>query len=180
MKFGFIEQHAHTGPVRLMYRGSASHPAAIALGAPGPWVPEALPTGTHARQCSASMPSTMAVMAASACMPRSKAKVRRGRVERLMHRHGIRALAHRFPSTTADSRHTLPVAPDLLEQKFIVSAPNRVWLANIAYIPTGERWLYLAAVLDLAPRKVVGLLMCNHMRTELTLGALIMAAQRND
>ncbi|MBL0407688.1 IS3 family transposase, partial [Microvirga aerilata] len=106
-------------------------------------------------------------------------RVSRGRVERLMHRHGIRALGRRrFRPTTTDSRHSLPVAPNLLQQEFTVSVPNRVWLADITYIPTGEGWLYLAAVLDLATRKVVGWAMRDHMRTELTLGALMMATQR--
>jgi putative transposase len=106
-------------------------------------------------------------------------RVSRGRVERLMRRHGIRALARRrFWPTTTDSRHALPIAPNLLQQKFTVSEPNRLWLADITYIPTGEGWLYLATVLDLATRKVVGWAVRDHMRTELTLGALIMAIQR--
>jgi putative transposase len=106
-------------------------------------------------------------------------RVSRGRVERLMRRHGIRALARRrFRPSTTDSRHPLPIAPNLLQQQFTVSVPNRVWLADITDIPTGEGWLDLAAVLDLATRKVVGWAMRNHMRTELTIGALIMAAQR--
>ncbi|WP_420794306.1 IS3 family transposase [Sphingosinicella microcystinivorans] len=103
----------------------------------------------------------------------------RGRVERLMRRHGIRALAgRRFRPSTTDSRHYLPIAPNLLAQRFEATAPNRVWLADISYIPTGEGWLYLAAVLDLATRKIVGWAMRDHMRTELTLAALMMAAQR--
>ena len=72
----------------------------------------------------------------------------------------------------------MPIAPNLLQQKFVVSEPNRVWLADITYIPPGEGWLYLAAVLDLATRKVVEWAMRDPMRTELTLGALIIAAQR--
>ena len=102
-----------------------------------------------------------------------------GRVARLMRRHGIRALAgRRFRLCTTDSRHTLPIAPNLLNQDFVAAAPNRVWLADITYIATGEGWLYLAAVLDLATRKIVGWSMRNHMRTELPLAALMMAAQR--
>jgi transposase InsO family protein len=59
-------------------------------------------------------------------------RVSRGRVERLMRRHGIRALARRrFRPTTTDSRHQLPIAPNLLQQKFAVPEPNRVWLADI-------------------------------------------------
>jgi transposase InsO family protein len=81
----------------------------------------------------------------------------RGRVERLMRRHGIRALAgRRFQPCTTDSRHHLPIAPNLLKQAFSALVPNRVWLADITYPPTGEGWLYLAAMLDLATRKVVG------------------------
>ena len=64
------------------------------------------------------------------------------------------------------------------EQAFVASAPNRIWLADITYIATGEGWLYLAAVLDLATRKIVGWSMRDHMRTELPLAALMMAAQR--
>ncbi len=105
--------------------------------------------------------------------------VSRGRVERLMRRHGMRALAgRRFRPCTTDSRHYLAVAPNLLAQDFTASAPNSVWLADITDIPTGEGWLYLAAVLDLATRKIVGWAMRDHMRTELTLAALMMAAQR--
>jgi putative transposase len=76
------------------------------------------------------------------------------------------------------SRHYLPIAPNLLAQRFVANAPNRIWLADITYIATGEGWLYLAAVLDLATRKIVGWAMCDHMRTELPLAALMMAAQR--
>ncbi len=96
-----------------------------------------------------------------------------------MRRYGIRALAgRRFRPCTTDSRHDLPTAPNLLKQEFSISMPNRVWLADITYLPTGEGWLYLAVVLDLATRKVVGWSMRDHMRTELTTAALMMAAQR--
>jgi transposase InsO family protein len=108
----------------------------------------------------ASMPTIRAVTGRLACTRLSKAEGRstsRGRIERLMRRHGIRALAgRRFRPCTTDSRHDLPIAPNLLKQEFSVSAPNKVWLADITYLPTGEGWLYLAAVLDLATRKVVG------------------------
>jgi transposase InsO family protein len=96
-----------------------------------------------------------------------------------MRRHGIRAVAaRRYRPGTTNSRHGLPVAPNLLEQRFMASAPNQVWLADITYVPTGEGWLYLAAVLDLATRKVVGWAMRDHLRTELAAAALLMALQR--
>jgi transposase InsO family protein len=96
-----------------------------------------------------------------------------------MRRHRIKALAgRRFRPCTTDSRHHLAVAPNPLAQRFEAAAPNRVWLSDLTYIPTGEGWIYLAAVLDLATRKVAGWAMRDHMRVELTVSALIMAVQR--
>jgi putative transposase len=105
--------------------------------------------------------------------------VSRGRIERLMRRHGIRAATHRrFRVVTTDSGHGLPIADNLLEQTFLATRPNEIWLADISYIPTGEGWLYLAVVLDLFSRKVVGWAMRDHLRQELAIAALTMAIQR--
>jgi putative transposase len=76
---------------------------------------------------------------------------------------------------TTDSRHNLPIAPNLIARDFTAAAPNRVWLADITYIPTAEGWLYLAAVMDLFSRKIVGWAMRDHMRIELVSSALTMA-----
>jgi len=103
----------------------------------------------------------------------------RGRIERLMRHHGIRAItARQFRPCTTDSRHGLPIAPNRLAQNFAASRPNQVWLADISYVPTSEGWLYLAVVLDLFTRKIVGWAMRDHMRAELTIAALTMAIQR--
>jgi putative transposase len=105
--------------------------------------------------------------------------VSRKRVERIMRQHGIRARApRRYRVCTTDSKHALPVAENLLGQNFVADRPDQVWLADITYIPTGEGWLYLAVVLDLLTRKVVGWAMRDHMRAELTIAALTMAIQR--
>jgi len=105
--------------------------------------------------------------------------VSRKRVARLMRRHGIRARApRRYRVCTTDSKHSLPVAENLLDQNFVAERPDQVWLADITYIATGEGWLYLAVVLDLFTRKVVGWAMRDHMRAELTIAALTMAIQR--
>jgi hypothetical protein len=91
-----------------------------------------------------------------------------GRIERLMHRHGIRAImAPPRRVRTTDSRHGLPIAPNLIERHFAAAAPNRIWLADITYIPTAEGWLYLAAVMDLFSRKIVGWAMRDHMQVRL-------------
>ena len=93
----------------------------------------------------------------------------------VMCRHRICALAgRRFRPGTTDSRHDLPIVLNLLAERFVAHAPNRIWLAGITYSATGEGWLYLAAVLNLATRKIVGWA----MRTELPLATLMMAAQR--
>lgn len=105
--------------------------------------------------------------------------VSRGRIERVMRHHGIRARApRRYRVCTTDSKHSLPLAPNLLAQNFLADRPNQVWLADITYIATGEGWLYLAVILDLFTRKVVGWAMRDHMRAELTIAALTMAIQR--
>ena len=105
--------------------------------------------------------------------------VSRKRVERVMRQHGIRVRRpRRYRVCTTDSKHCLPVAANLLEQNFVAHRPDQVWLADITYIPTSEGWLYLAVILDLFTRKVVGWAMREHMRAELTIAALIMAIQR--
>src|SRR5919202_5457933 len=82
-------------------------------------------------------------------------RVGRERVARLMREGGLTVARRRrrVPRTT-DSRHDLPVAPNLLDRKFAADRPDTVWLADISYIPTGEGWLYLAAIKDLATREI--------------------------
>src|ERR1700676_3379752 len=96
----------------------------------------------------------------------------RGRVERLMRRHGIRAIMARPRRVrTTDSRHDLPIAPNLLNRNFSAAAPNQIWLTDITYVETDQGWLYLAAVMDLFSRRIVGWAMDDHLRTELPLAA---------
>ncbi len=105
----------------------------------------------------------------------------RGRIERLMRRHGIRAIMARPRRVrTTDSCHDFPIAPNLLKRNFIATAPNQIWLADIIYVETDQGWLYLATVLDLYSRKIVGWAMADHLRADLPLAALRMAisAQR--
>jgi transposase InsO family protein len=103
----------------------------------------------------------------------------RRRVARLMRAMGLQARRgrRRTPRTT-DSRHDLPVAPNLLGRRFAAEQPDAVWLADISYIPTDEGFLYLAAIEDLATREVVGWSMADHLRAGLCVDALVMALQR--
>ena len=102
--------------------------------------------------------------------------VSRGRIERLMRRHGIRAIMARPRRVrTTDSRHDFPIAPNLLKRNFTAIAPNRIWLADITYVETDQGWLYLATVMDLYSRRIVGWAMADHLRAELPMAALAMA-----
>jgi transposase InsO family protein len=81
----------------------------------------------------------------------------RGRVERLMRHHGIRAITpRRFLACTTDSHHDLPIAPNRLDQKFAAERPNQVWPGRHRLRANPEGWLYLAVALDLFPRKIAG------------------------
>ena len=99
----------------------------------------------------------------------------RNRVARIMKREGIRSIVPRKFRVTTDTKHNLPVAPNLLKQNFDVKEPNKVWLADITYIPTFEGWLYLASVMDLGSRRIKGWSMNDRLTKELALNAFKMA-----
>lgn len=98
-------------------------------------------------------------------------------VARLMSKHAIRSkVSRRFrPPRTTDSRHPNPVAPNLLERDFAADRPDRKWCFDITHVPTDQGTLYLAAVIDLCSRRIVGWAMADHMRATLCLDALDMA-----
>ena len=83
-------------------------------------------------------------------------RVGKKRVERLMREDGIKARQKRRFRRTTDSNHTHPIAPNVLDRNFTVTAPNKVWVTDVTYIATDEGWMYLAAILDLFSRRVVG------------------------
>lgn len=97
------------------------------------------------------------------------------RVAKLMRLEGLRGKAKRKFKATTNSNHNLPVAPNLLQQDFNAGAPNQKWVSDITYIATDEGWLYLAVVLDLYSRLVVGWAMSSRMTAELVCDALTMA-----
>jgi putative transposase len=100
------------------------------------------------------------------------------RVARIMRNNEIRSKRKRRFRKTTDSKHKLPVAPNLLDQNFNASRPNEIWLADITYIPTAEGWLYLATLEDLYSRLEVGYAMSDSLETQLVLDALQMALDR--
>jgi len=104
--------------------------------------------------------------------------VGRHRVARLMAEEGLQGCRPRRFRRTTDSQHMHPIAPNVLKRNFAATRPDEKWVGDITAIWTGEGWLYLAVLIDLFSRKVVGWAMADHMRTELALMALRMATGR--
>ena len=102
-------------------------------------------------------------------------RVGRKRVARIMRENGIKSRPKRRFRLTTDSSHTLPVALNFLDRNFAASAPNQVWVGDITYIWTLEGWMYLAVLIDLYSRAVVGWALSDRMTRQLTLDALSMA-----
>jgi transposase InsO family protein len=182
MKFGFVDEHRSVWPVRVMC-------AALDLSASGYYAWRSRPESRRAasnrslindiRLIHAESSGTYGSPRVHATLRRHGRRVGRSRIERLMRRAGLRGLAALPRRTrTTDSRHAYPIAPNRLGRNFTTAAPNQVWLADLTYIPTGEGWLYLAAVLDLHTRKVVGWAMRETLHTEIATEALSMAIER--
>jgi putative transposase len=102
-------------------------------------------------------------------------RVCRHRIARLMREHDLRARRRRRFVKTTHSNHGLATPPNVLDRKFTAPAPDRVWAGDVTYLPTREGWLYLAVLLDLYSRRVVGWAMSEHNDEALTLAALQMA-----
>ena len=99
-------------------------------------------------------------------------------INRSMGRQGLVARAARKFKSTTDSKHNLPVAPNLLEQNFTADKPNQKWAGDITYLMTSEGWLYLAVIIDLYSRSVTGWSMSTRMTSSLVCDALQMAIWR--
>jgi putative transposase len=102
-------------------------------------------------------------------------RVGKQRVQKLMQLHGIRAKGKRRFKVTTDSNHKLPIAPNLLNREFAVAVPDKVWVGDITYIATDEGWLFLAVVIDLFSRQVVGWSLREEITREIVIDALRMA-----
>lgn len=102
-------------------------------------------------------------------------QVSRRRIGRLLKQLGLCCKTKRKFKATTDSKHSLPIAPNLLNRQFTPNQANRFYAGDITYIPTKEGWLYLAVVIDLYSRKIVGWSMANNMKAKLVNDALLMA-----
>ena len=98
-------------------------------------------------------------------------RVGKARVQKLMQLHGIRAKGKRRFKVTTDSKHDLPISPNLLNREFTVAKPDKVWAGDISYIATDEGWLFLAVVIDLFSRQVMGWSLREDMTSHLVIDA---------
>ena len=108
-------------------------------------------------------------------LKKEKTTVSRRRIGRLMQEEKLVVQTKRKFKVTTDSNHDKPIAPNLLEREFTVATPNTVYVGDITYIPTREGWLYLAVVIDLFSRAVVGWAMGSRMTADLVNDAMLMA-----
>jgi len=182
MRFCFIEDHRDAYPVRTMCAVLEVSPSGYYAWRDRPESARRVADRGLAADIRRIHADTRAVYGSPrvhAVLRTEGRRVSVNRVARLMRRHGIQGRYKRRVPRTTDSNHSLSIAPNLLEQDFTVVAPNQVWLADITYVPTTEGWLYLAVVLDLFARKVVGWAMSETMPQALAIDALKMAiAQR--
>ncbi len=102
-------------------------------------------------------------------------RVGKDRVQKLMHLHGIRAKGKKRFKVTTDSNHKLAISPNLLNREFAVKVPDRAWVGDITYIWTDEGWLFLAVVIDLFSRQVLGWSLQETMTRDIVIDALRMA-----
>ena len=178
MRFCFIEDHRQAFPVRTMCTALQVSPSGYYSWRDRPDSAREVANRGLADEIRRIHADNRAVYGSPRVHAALRAEGRRvgiNRVARLMRRYGIQGRRKRRAPRTTDSKHALPVAPNLLDRQFAATTPNKVWLADITYIPTGEGWLYLAVVLDMFSRKVVGWTMSEIITKELTIAALEMA-----
>ncbi len=183
MKFAFIRDHlADAFPVRACCD-------ALAVSRAGYYAWRDRPDGARARRRAELAARVRAVHEANrrvygsprvhAALAASGERVCENTVAKVMREQQIRAkTSRRFVPRTTDGRHEQPVAANVLGRQFDAARPDRKWAADITYVPTDQGWLYLAGVIDLCSRKLVGWSMADHMQADLVADALRMAVAR--
>lgn len=181
MKYAFIERHRRVWPIAVQCRvleasvaGYHEHVTRRSSLLPRRYLSDAvllvLIKAIHAQtHGSYGWPRTCKELAARGIA------VGKRRVQRLMCLHGIRAKCKRRFKVTTDSNHDLPVAANLLDRNFKVMVPDQVWAGDITYVATDEGWLFMAVVIDLFSRQVVGWSLREDMTRQIVIDALRMA-----
>ena len=181
MRFAFIAVEKATFPVTVLCQ-------TLGVSRTGFYAAQARPAARRGRDDAKLAVEITAIHAESRQRygsPRIHAELRergcrtsRKRVARLMREQGLAARRRRRFRVTTDSHHPFPIAANVLARQFAASSPDTAWVTDITYIPTGEGWLYLAVILDLFSRLVVGWAMSERITRQLALDALGMALAR--
>ena len=181
MKYAFIQRHRQVWPItvqcRVLHVSTSGYHAHVAR-----------QSSTPSRRCLSDEALVVHIKAVQTRTRRSYGRPRilcelrhagipvgKNRLQKLMQKHGLRAKGKKRFKVTTDSQHDLPIAANLLDRQFVVAAPDTVWVGDITYIPTDEGWLFLAVVIDLFSRQVVGWSMRHDMSREIVIDALRMA-----
>ena len=181
MKYAFIQQHRRMWPVSVQCRvlhvsaaGYHAHLARRTSGAQQRYVSdEALLV--HIKAVHAETRSAYGWPRIWHSLVTRGIVVGKQRVQKLMQLNGIRAKGKQRFKVTTDSNHKLPISPNLLNREFSVAEPDKAWVGDITYIATDEGWLYLAVVIDLFSRQVVGWSLRDDMTSNIVIDALRMA-----
>jgi transposase InsO family protein len=181
MRYRFIQQHRKQFPISAMCRVMQVSPS-------GYYDWRARPQSPRAGQNRALVVRIKAAHTRSrqtygrrrlhVQLQRDGVRCSRNRVARLMRQEGLQGRRRRGFRVTTDSRHGLPVAPNLLARDFSATGPNQVWLSDITYLPCAEGWEYLATVMDAYNRQIVGWALQSTLERSLTLNALEMALRQ--
>jgi putative transposase len=181
VKFAFISAERVAFPISRLCRLLAVSPS-------GYYASQKRPVSSHARRDAELAVRVTAVHIASRKRygsPRVHAdllangqRVGRKRVARIMRERRLVARMRRCFCTTTDSKHAFPIAPNIVARKFSASGPDQTWVTDITFISTGQGWLYLAIILDLFSRRVVGWATSQNIDRHLALAALDMALTR--
>jgi putative transposase len=182
MKFGFVDELRAVSPVRVMravlgpsnrgYYAWRSRPESRRAAA------DRLPL-EDIQLIHAESSGTYGSLRVHAVLRGHGRRIERSRISRLMRHTGIRGLAALPRRTRATGgRRGPPITPNKLARNFSAVRSNQIWLADLTHIPTGEGWLYLAAILDMHTRKLVGWRLRESQRVEIALDALSMAIER--
>ena len=179
MKYRFIENHRDQYPINLMCRVLA-----VARSGYYEWRKQPLSAQKmadllllmHIRDIFAESRNTYGSCRVQAVLAEQGLRGSRKRVARLMQADNLKPKTVRpFKVVTTDSKHNLPVAPNRLNQQFRAEQFDKTWVTDITYVPTAEGWLYLAVVLDLYSRRIVGWAMSESLHRQLVIDALQMA-----
>jgi putative transposase len=184
VRYAFIERHKRVWPIvdqcRVLevavsgFQAWRKRPSAKPLAKAGGRVTD-LALITHIRAAFAVSKQTYGWPRMVRQLRSEGLRVGKERVRKAMKNNDIRVHSRRRFKVTTDSRHNLPIAANLLNRQFATQTPDKVWVGDITYVWTAEGWLYLATVIDLFSRQLVGFAMAEHMGAQLVVDALRMA-----